>query len=186
MAIKATIHKAEVQLSDIDRGLYGDYPVTIARHPSETDERMLVRLFAFALNVPADSDHGPLEFAKDMWDPDEPSLWQKDYTGGIVHWIEVGQPDEKRLMRVTARVERVSVYSFAASTPIWWAGIEPKLTRARNLTIWQIPPEQSEALAALAQRTMTLQVTVQDGSIWIGDGTHSIEVTPRRLCGPTA
>jgi uncharacterized protein YaeQ len=186
MAIKATIYKAEVQLSDIDRGVYGDYPVTIARHPSETDERLLIRLLAFALNVPADTDHGSLEFAKDMWDPDEPSLWQKDYTGHIVHWIEVGQPDEKRLLRATARVGQVSVYSFSSSTSIWWKGIEPKLTRARNLSIWQIPSEQSEALAALAQRTMELQVTVQDGGIWVGDGSRSIEVTPTRLYGPTA
>jgi uncharacterized protein YaeQ len=186
MAIKATIYKAEVQLSDIDRGVYGDYPVTIARHPSETDERLLIRLLAFALNVPADSDHGALEFAKDMWDPDEPSLWQKDYTGAILHWLEVGQPDEKRLLRATARVGRVSVYSFSSSTPIWWKGIESKLTRARNLTVWQVPPEQSAALAALAQRTMELQVTVQDGAIWVGDGTHSIEVAPQRLYGPPA
>ena len=184
MASKATIYKAEVQLSDIDRGVYGDYPVTIARHPSETDERLLIRLLAFALNVPADTDHGPLEFAKDMWDIDEPSLWQKDYTGGIVHWIEVGQPDEKRLLRITARVERVSVYSFSSSTPIWWQGIATKLTRARNLTVWQIPAAQSESLAALAQRTMELQVTVQDGGIWIGDGTRSLEVTPQILYGP--
>ncbi len=186
MALKATIHKAEVQLSDIDRGVYGDYPLTIARHPSETDERMLIRLLAFALNVPADSEHGPLEFAKDMWDPDEPSLWQRDYTGDIVHWIEVGQPDEKRLLRMTARVGRVSVYSFASSTPIWWQNLAPKLTRCRNLTVWQIPSGQSEALAALAQRTMELQVTVQDGAIWIGDGTRSLEVSPQRLYGQPA
>ena len=181
MAIKATISKANVQLSDIDRGHYADYPVVIARHPSETDERMLIRLLAFALNVPADSDHGPLEFAKDIWDPDEPSLWQKDYTGDILHWIEVGQPDEKRLLRMSARVPRVSVYSFSASTQVWWKNIETKLTRALNLTVWQIPAEQSQALAALAQRTMELQVTVQDGVIWVGDGTHSIEVAPTRL-----
>lgn len=186
MAAKATIYKAEVQLSDIDRGVYGDYPMTIARHPSETDERMIIRLLAFALNVPPDTDHGPLEFAKDMWDPDEPSLWQRDYTGDIVHWIEVGQPDEKRLLRATARVGRVSVYSFSSSTPTWWKGIENKLTRARNLVVWQIPAEQSAALTALAQRTMVLQVTVQDGAIWIGDGTHSIEVTPQRLSGQPA
>ena len=184
MSIKATIYKASIQLSDIDRGVYGDYPVTIARHPSETDERMLIRLLAFALNQPADSDHGTLEFAKDMWEADEPSLWQKDYTGGIVHWIEVGQSDEKRLLRATSRVGRVSVYSFSSSTPIWWKGIEPKLTRTRNLSVWQIPSEQSAALAALAQRTMELQVTVQDGGIWVGNGTHSIEVAPLRLCGP--
>ncbi|MFY8215507.1 MAG: YaeQ family protein [Chthoniobacterales bacterium] len=182
MAIKATISKANVQLSDIDRGLYVDYPVVIARHPSETDERMLIRLLAFALNVPADGDHGPLEFAKDMWDPDEPSLWQKDYTGDILHWIEVGQPDENRLLRMTARVGRVSVYSFSASTPIWWKNIETKVSRARNLTVWQIPAHQSEALALLAQRTMELQVTVQDGAIWVGDGKRSIEVAPVLLC----
>jgi len=183
MASKATIYKAVVQLSDIDRGVYGDSPLTIARHPSETDERLLIRLLAFALNVPSDSDHGALEFAKDMWDPDEPSLWQKDYTGEILHWIEVGQPDEKRLLRATARVGRVSVYSFSSSTPIWWKGIESKLTRARNLTVWQIPADQSAALATLAQRTMILQVTVQDGAIWVGDGTRSLEVAPVRLYG---
>jgi len=181
MAIKATISKANVQLSDIDRGHYADYPVVIARHPSETDERMLIRLLAFALNVPLDGDQGPLEFAKDMWDPDEPSLWQKDYTGYCMHWIEVGQPDEKRLLRMTARVGRVSVYSFSPSTSIWWKNLESKLTRTRNLTVWQIPADQSESLATLAQRSMELQVTVQDGTIWVGDGTHSIEVVPMKL-----
>jgi uncharacterized protein YaeQ len=186
MSLKATIYKANVQLSDIDRGVYGDYPVTIARHPSETDERMLIRLLAFALNVPVDNDHGALEFAKDMWEADEPSIWQKDYTGDIVHWIEVGQPDEKRLLRASARVGRVSVYSFSASTPIWWKGLETKLTRARNLSVWQIPSDQSQALVALAQRTMELQVTVQDGAIWVGDGTRSIEVAPLRLRGEAA
>lgn len=186
MALKATIYKAHIQLSNIDRNVYGDYPVTIARHPSETDERMLIRLLAFALNVPEDDDRSTLEFAKDMWDADEPGLWQKDLTGHIEHWIEVGQPDEKRLLRATSRVGRVSVYSFSASTPIWWKGIETKLTRARNLSVWQIPADQSQALAALAQRTMELQVTVQDEAIWVGDGTRSIEVALRRLCGSGA
>ena len=183
MALKATIFKANVQLSDIDRGIYGDYPLIIARHPSETDERMLIRLLAFALNVPPDDEHSVLEFAKDMWDVDEPAVWLRDLTGQIEHWIEVGQPDEKRMLRTTSRVGRVSVYSFSASTPVWWKGIASKLTRARNLTVWQIPTEQSRALAALAQRSMQLQVTVQDGAIWIGDGGRSIEVAPVRLCG---
>jgi uncharacterized protein YaeQ len=181
MALKATIHKANVQLSDIDRGVYGDHPLIIARHPSETDERMLIRLLAFALNVPPDDTRGAIEFAKDMWDADEPALWHRDLTGQILHWIEVGQPDEKRLLRTTSRVGRVSVYSFSSSTPLWWKGIASQLTRARNLTVWQIPAEQSRALAALAQRSMELQVTVQDGSIWVGDGDRSIEVTPARL-----
>jgi uncharacterized protein YaeQ len=181
MALHATIYKADLQLSDIDRGVYGDFPITIARHPSETEERMVVRLLAFALNIPADNEHGPLELAKDLWNADEPALWQKDFTGETVHWIEVGQPDEKRLLRMTARVGRVSVYAYSSTAVAWWADIEPKLTRARNLTIWQIPAGQSEALAILAQRSMQLNVTVQDGTIWMSDSAHSIEVAPVRL-----
>jgi uncharacterized protein YaeQ len=183
MAIKATIYKATLQLSDLDRNVYADHSLTIARHPSETDERMLIRLLAFALNVPANSDHGVLELAKDMWDPDEPALWRKDLTGRIEHWIEVGQPDDKRMMRASSIAGRVSVYSFSSSTPTWWQEIQTKITRARNLSVWQIQSEQSKALVRLAQRSMQLQVTVQDGAVWVGDGEHSLEVTPIRLFG---
>jgi len=186
MALKSTIFKVELHITDIDRNYYGTHALTIARHPSETDERLLIRLLAFALNAPSEQDEPPLEFAKDMWEPDEPSLWQKDPTGRVQHWIEVGQPDEKRLLRTSARVERLTVYSFGTSTAIWWKGLETRLTRLRNLTVWQIPSDQSTALASMAQRAMQLQVTVQDGSIWVGDGSRSIEVTPRRLWGPTS
>lgn len=183
MALKATIYKAQVQLADMDRNIYGDHNLTIARHPSETDERMMIRLLAFALNVPADDHHGHLEFAKDLWDTDEPSLWQKDLTGQIVQWIDLGQPDDKRVMKSAPRAERVAVYSYTSSTPIWWSGIATKITRASNVTVWQVPAEQSQALAALAQRTMQLQVTVQDGTVWVGDGASSIEITPQKLYG---
>ena len=185
MAIKATIYKAQLQLADMDRSIYGDHSVTIARHPSETDERMMIRLLAFALNAPADDHNGALEFAKDLWDADEPSLWQKDLTGQIMQWIDIGQPDDKRLMRASPRTELVHVYSFTHSTPIWWGGIATKIIRARNIAVWQIPADQSQALAGLAQRTMQLQVTVQDGAVWVGDGASSIEITPQRL-NPTA
>ena len=183
MALKATIYKANLQLADMDRQVYGDHGLTIARHPSETDERMMVRLLAFALNVPPSNDHGALEFAKDLWDTDEPSLWRRDLTGQLEHWIDVGQPDDKRLMRASARAAQVSVYSFSASTPNWWSGIETRITRARNLSVWQLSAEQSQALAELAQRSMQLQVTVQDGAVWVGDATRSIEVHPLRLYG---
>jgi len=181
MALKATIYKATIQLADMDRNHYGDYELTIARHPSETDERMLVRLLAFALNVPDDEDHGSLEFAKDMWDSEEPALWQKDLTGQMMHWIEVGQPDERRLLQCSARSRRTSVYSFSSSTAQWWNGVRDKIARARNLTIWQVPSAQSQALAALANRSMKLDVTVQDGTIWMGDGQRSVEVSPQQL-----
>ena len=104
MALKAIIHKAQIQISDMDRQVYADHSVTIARHPSETDERMLVRLLAFALNAPSEVGEAALEFAKDMWEPDEPSLWQKDPTWRITQWIEVGQPDARLLLHVLAGV----------------------------------------------------------------------------------
>ena len=181
MALKATIFKAELQVSDLDRGHFATHALTLARHPSETDERMMIRLLALALNVPADDHNGALEFAKDLWDVDEPSLWQKDLTGQIMQWIDIGQPDDKRLMKASPRTDKLVVYSFSSSTPIWWSGIATKLTRAANLEVWQIPADQSQALAGLAQRGMQLQVTVQDGHVWVGDGAQSIEIVPQRL-----
>ena len=133
---------------------------------------------AFALHAPADDKRGNLEFAKDLWDADEPALWHKDYTGAVLHWIDVGQPDDKRLMRAAGRAERVTVFSFSSSTPVWWKGIETKLTRAANLVVWQIEAAQSQALAKLAERGMQLQVTVQDGTVWMSSGTDSVEITP--------
>jgi uncharacterized protein YaeQ len=181
MAIKATIYKANLQIADMDRSVYVDHAVTIARHPSETDERMMIRLLAMALELPADPNHGTLEFAKDLWDSDEPALWHKDLTGEIKHWIDVGQPDDKRLMKASGRADRVSVYGYSHSTPIWWAGIATKITRASNIQVWQIEQPQSQALATLAQRSMQLQISVQDGAAWFGDGQNSIEITPRLL-----
>ena len=181
MALKATIYKAQLQITDMDRGVYADHSVIIARHPSEADERMMIRLLAFALNVPADDKQGKLEFAKDLWDVDEPALWHKDYTDAVQHWIDVGQPDDKRLMRAAGRAERVSVYSFSSSTPVWWKNIETRLTRADNLVVWQIEAAQSQALARLAARSMQLQVTIQDGTLWMSTDAGSVEITPRRL-----
>ena len=183
MALKATIYKATIQVADMDHNVYGDHEVTIARHPSETDERMLIRLLAFALNAPVNNDHGLLEFAKDMWNAEEPALWQKDLTGQMLHWIEVGQPDEKRLLQSSSRSRRTSVYSFSSSTGQWWSGIGDKIAKARNLSVWQVPAEQSKALAALADRSMKLDVTVQDGTIWVDDGRSSVEVSLVRLFG---
>jgi uncharacterized protein YaeQ len=181
MAIKAIIYKANLQIADMDRNVYVDHAVTIARHPSETDERMMIRLLALALNQPADPNHGMLELAKDLWEADEPALWHKDLTGELKHWVEIGQPDDKRLMKASGRADRVSVYSFSASTPIWWAGIATKITRASNIAVWQIDASQSQALATLAQRSMQLQISVQDGTAYLGDGERSVEITPVRL-----
>jgi uncharacterized protein YaeQ len=177
MALKSTIYKAELNISDMDRNYYADHSLTIARHPSETDERMMIRVLAMGLYWPADDHHGTLEFAKDLWEADEPALWHKDLTGQLLHWVEVGQPDDKRLMKACGRAQRVTVLSYSRSAPIWWSGIASKLSRANNLTVLQIEPTQSQALAALAQRSMQLQLSIQDSAVWVSDGSHSVEVT---------
>ncbi|MDE2394485.1 MAG: YaeQ family protein [Burkholderiales bacterium] len=183
MALKSTVHKAALQIADMDRALYADHALTVALHPSETEERMMVRVLAFALQVPADDARGALQFARGLSDADAPDLWQHDLTGQLVHWIEVGQPDERRLAKACARAERVTLYAYSAAVPVWWSGIENKLTRLRNLQVWQVPAAESQALAALVGRSMQLQITVQDGQVWVADSTRSVEVTPRLLHG---
>lgn len=179
MALNATIRKAQLQIADMDRHAYLDQSVTVAQHPSETDERVMVRLLALALNMPpGGDDDGALVLAKGLWDADEPDLWQKDLTGSIVHWIDLGQPDDRSMTKASGRADRVTVYSFAASTSIWWQGVSKKVSRLRNLRVWEIPSAQSQSLTELCQRSMSLQVTVQDGHVWITDGQTTCEVTP--------
>ena len=183
MALKSTIYKAQLQIADMDRQLYADHALTLALHPSETEERLLVRLLAFALNVPHDTDHGALQFARGLSDADEPDLWQHDLTGQLVQWIEVGQPDDRRLAKACGRAERVTIYCFGSAADIWWNGIRNKLTRLSNLSLWQIPSAQAQALAQLASRSMQWQLTIQDGHVWLSSGEHSLEITPQRLMG---
>jgi uncharacterized protein YaeQ len=143
-----------------------------------------VRLLAFALNVPQDTHRGALVFARGLSDGDEPDLWQHDLTGHLLHWIEVGQPDDRRLAKACARAERVTLYVFGSAAAIWWAGIQNKLTRLDKLTVWQIPAAQAQALAQLARRSMQWQLTVQDGQVWVNSGEASLEIVPQRLMGP--
>jgi uncharacterized protein YaeQ len=181
MAIKATVYKANLQIADMDRGLYATHQITLAREPSETDERLMMRLLAFVLQVPADDDDGALVFARGAADAEEPDLWQHGLAGEVRQWIEVGQPDERRLVRASGRADRVALYVYSSAAHIWWAGVQGKLERLANLTVWQIPSAQSQALAAMAARSMQLQFTVQDGALWVGNNEHSVEVHPAPL-----
>ena len=164
MALKSTIYKAELQIADMDRHYYGDHSLTIARHPSETDERMMVRVAAFGLFA-----HERLEFCKGLSDTDEPDLWQKDLTGQIETWIEAGQPDERRISKASGRSERVIVIAYAGRTAdIWWQGVKGKVERLQNVTVWSLADGVAEALGKLAERTMRLQLMVQDGEATLG------------------
>jgi len=181
MALKATIYKANLQIADMDRNVYGDHALTLPLQPSETEERLMARVLAFALHVPADDHQGTLQFARGMADADEPDLWHKDLTDQLLHWIEVGQPDDRRLAKACGKARRVTLYCYSHSSSIWYAGIANKITRLRNLEIWQLPFEQSQALAAMAQRSMQLQISIQDGHVYFSDGDRSVEVVPQPL-----
>lgn len=173
MALKSTIFKADLQIADMDRAYYGTHALTIARHPSETDERMMVRILAFALHAdPA------LSFGKGLSADDEPDLWQKDLTGAIDLWMEVGQPDERRILKACGRAERVVVYSYSSASAIWWNQIAGKLERAKNLDVFNLPAESCQALAGLAKRGMQLQCTIQDGEVWISSDEGSVQIQP--------
>jgi uncharacterized protein YaeQ len=172
MALKATIFKAELQIADMDRNYYHNHALTIARHPSETDERMMVRLLAYALHASES-----LAFGKGLSADDEPDLWQKDLTGAIELWIDVGQPDEKRIRRACGRARQVFVYSYGGhGAAIWWDQIGAKLARSGNLCVVSVPTAASQALAKLARRNMQLHCTIQEQQVWLGDAEDRIQV----------
>lgn len=174
MALKATIFKARLQVADMDRDHYGDYNLTLARHPSETDERMMVRLLAFAHNA-----HGELEFTRGLSTDSEPDLWLRHPAGDIALWIEVGLPAEDRLRKACNRAQRVLVYSYGRrAAPVWWRKQGAALARFDRLCVYHLPADACEQLAALAERNMDLNITVQDGHLWISNADRSVEVIP--------
>ncbi|MBK9326813.1 MAG: YaeQ family protein [Thiobacillaceae bacterium] len=177
MAIKATIFKADLQIADMDRNYYADHSLTLARHPSETDERMMVRLLAFTLYA-----HEQLGFGKGLCVDDEPDLWRKDLTGAIELWIDVGLPDEKWTRKACGRARQVVIVSYGGrQADIWWEQARSKLERQGNLRVINLPQAATQALAALANRTMRLQCSIQDGHVWITDGQDTVQVEPLQL-----
>ena len=175
MALRATIYKAELNIADNDRSYYGSHTVTVARHPSETDERLMIRLLAYGLYADADER---LAFTRGLSETDEPDLWRQDLTGAIELWLETGLPDDRRLLKACGRAEQVIVFAYGRNADLWWKGIQNKVSRARNLQVFMLPAEQTQALAQLAQRNMTLNLNVLDRTVWVSSdaGEASVEV----------
>ena len=176
MALKSTVCKATLQIADMDRHYYAEHALTVARHPSETDERMMVRILAFALNA---SD--TLQFGRGLSDTDDPDLSERDLTGSIETWIEVGQPDDRAILKACGRADRVIVYPYGNGTPIWWRSMESKIERARNASVIAVAPDAAIKLARLADRNMNLQCTIHDGEVWMrsdNDREAQIHLTP--------
>ena len=179
MALKATIFKAELTVSDLDRGHFATHALTIARHPSETDERMMVRVLAFAMN--ADER---LEFGRGLSSEGEADLVLTDLTGAIDLWIDVGLPDEREIRKACGRAKRVAVYVYGSGAETWWRQNAEALARQSNLAVIALAPETTRACANLARRNMTLQCTIQEGHLWLSAGEASMTLEPVILKAP--
>ncbi|HRN62872.1 MAG TPA: YaeQ family protein [Luteimonas sp.] len=175
MAPNSTIYKAELQVSDMDRHYYASHNLTLAQHPSETPARLMVRLIAFALH--ADER---LEFGRGLSTDEDPDLWQRDYTGDVERWIELGQPDESHIRRICARARQVVLVNYSGnSAGIWWNRIESSLSRLRNLTVLDLAPDDVDAAVELLERGMRLTAMIQDGELQLMSDQRNVAMTPR-------
>ena len=179
MALKPTIYKAQVQLADSDAHRFDTLHLTLARHPSETLERMAVRLLAYCVNA----ERG-LEFTRGLSTADEPDLWQHNDAGEIEHWIEVGQPDEPRLRKACGRAQRISVYAFGKSAATWWKLNGGAIQALPRLSAWQIDWDETVQAAALMDRNMQLNLSIVGGTLYLDNGADSLALEPTLLHSP--
>lgn len=172
MAIKSTIFKVDLQITDLDRDYYQAHLLTVARHPSETNERMLMRIIAYALHA---SDE--LAFTKGISSDDEPDIWEKSLSDEIYLWIDLGQPDEKRIRQACGKSKNVIIYTYNhRSAEIWWSQIKAKLERFKNLSVFNLSVVNPDELESMVDRTIELQCTIQDGQVWLSNNTLTVQV----------
>ena len=177
MALKATVYKVELDISDIDRGYYGSHALTLARHPSETEERLMIRLLAFVMHA-----DDRLEFGRGLSTDDEPDLWLREDTGEIQLWIDVGLPDERRLRKAAGRSPQLALLAYGQrAMDVWWRKNSADLRRLQSLKVWSLSDDAVADLASLARRNMKLQCTIQEGQIAFSDGDEYVVVQPERL-----
>ncbi|MEG3617439.1 YaeQ family protein [Magnetovibrio sp. PR-2] len=174
MAQKATIYKVELSVADMDRHYYETHNLTVAKHPSETDERLMVRILAFALNA-----HEHLEFTKGISTEDEPDIWQKSLSGEHEVWVALGLPAEKIIRQSCAKANKVIVYAYGGSAAeAWWEKIKNSTTRFDNLQVTNLSKQDTTELGNLASRLMSLQVNIQDGDVMVNVDESTVNVTP--------
>ncbi len=175
--MSTSVHRVELNVADLDRGYYADHALTVARHPSETEERLMVRVLAFALHA-----HDRLAFGRGIGTAEEPDLWKRDLTGRVELWIDVGLPDERRIRKACNTSERVAVYAYGATAvERWWLKTAPELARCENLEVVELGAATTRALTGMADRGMSLQLTVQDGEAWLAAGDERLTLERRWL-----
>ena len=174
MATKATVLKAELQISDMNRHYYATHSLTVAQHPSETEERLMIRIVAFALHA---SER--LSFTRGISTEDEPDIWDKDLTDHITVWIDLGQPDEKRIRKACGRADEVTIYTYQPrNAGPWWEKTGPALQRFERLNVAAIDTVSGN-LTDLCDRNMALQCNIQDDTIYLSSDSKEVELTLR-------
>ena len=174
MAQKATIYKIELSVSDMDRHYYETHKLTVAKHPSETDERLMVRILAFALNA-----QDQLEMTKGLSDDDEPDIWQKSLSGELELWVALGLPSEKVIRQSCGKANQVIIYSYGGRpAEMWWEKTQNSTTRFDNLQVLNFSETDTRELAKLANRSMKLQVNIQDGEVMVSVDDSIVYLTP--------
>jgi uncharacterized protein YaeQ len=177
MALKSTIFKVRLNVSDLDRNVYDDFTLSVARHPSETDARMMLRIAAFALHADP-----LLEFGRGISSDDEPDLWQRDLSGLVDLWIELGTPDPDRLRKACGRSKQVLLYAYGErALKVWWSKHADALERFDNLSVFGVSDTAYEGLAALAAPGLSVQATISGGELWLNTVGQSVELNPQRL-----
>jgi len=174
MAQKATIYKVELSVCDMDRHYYETHKLTVAKHPSETDERLMVRMLAYALNA-----HEKLELTKGLSTDDEPDIWRKSLSGELELWVTLGLPSEKVVRQSCGKADKVIVYCYGGRTAeMWWEKIKNSTTRFENLQVVNLSDTNTSELAKLASRALQLQVNVQDGEAMVSVDESIVYVNP--------
>lgn len=178
MALKATIYKADLQIADMDRHYYAGHQLTIAQHPSETIERLMVRVLAFAKCVDEQASGEELTYTKDLFETDEPALWRHDLTGQLKQWVEVGLPDETKVKKASARSDEVVVIAYGSQVNDWW-NKNSKIKTMSNVKVYQLSQQTTQDIQTLCQRTMSLQLNIMDGDWTLSsdDGSVAVEWT---------
>lgn len=164
MAEKATVHKAVLQIADMDRHVYADFNLTLALHPSETLERMLVRLLAFCYRAEEN-----LNFTRGLSSVDEPDLWLKHDDGRILNWIEVGQPMPDRLKKGSSQSEKVEVFTYGRGFDVWWKTHQAPIRALPKVSLYHFSAEALGEGVKLMTKTMNLSATITDGSLFLTD-----------------
>ncbi|MFT3736162.1 MAG: YaeQ family protein [Rhodocyclaceae bacterium] len=173
MALRSVVYKVDLGISDLDRQYYATHNLTLARHPSETDERLMVRLLAFILHASES-----LEFGKGLSSDDEPALWDRDLTGAVTRWIEVGQPDERLLRRACGKADEVVLYAYGRAVDVWWRQNASALRKLDKLRVWKLDESICADLLRFAERNMQLQATLQDGELMLSGEGDTVQIRP--------